>query len=196
MATEFEATFLNIDKEKLRTKLKEVGAILVHPEYKQKTYHFSLEPLGKNFSEYARIRDDNGKITMAYKNIPYNSSIEDQKEIEFEISDMEKGVDLLQNIGAKMLNYAEKLREHWELDEVEIDIDSWPYLETYAEIEGKNEEEIKKVAKKLGFDYKDAKFCSAGQVYKMKYGIHPDDFSKLKEELVRITFDDPNPFLK
>jgi hypothetical protein len=39
MEIEYEATFLNIDKNKIRQKLKSIGAELIKPEYLQKNMH-------------------------------------------------------------------------------------------------------------------------------------------------------------
>jgi adenylate cyclase, class 2 len=193
MAIEYEATYLNINKDEYRIKLKNLGAELIRVEYKQKRYNFDLQSLGRNFWEWARVRDDGDKITMAYKCIPTDSSIEEQKEVEFDISDMDLGVEFLESLGARMTNYSETLRERWVLGWVEIDIDTWPYLEPYIEIEGENKEEVKKVSELLGFDFKDAKFCGAGEIYEMKYGLHPDKISK--DKVIRLTFDDKNPFI-
>lgn len=193
MAIEFEATYLNINKEKLRNDLKDIGAKLTRSEYKQRRYNFDLQSLGRNFYEWVRIRDEGDKVTMAYKNISTRSSIEEQKEVEFEISDMDLGVEFMQSLGTRITNYSETLRERWMFDGVEIDIDTWPHLEPYIEIEGKNKEEVISVSELLGFNFKDAKFCGAGEIYELKYGIHPDKISK--DKVIRLTFEDPNPFL-
>ncbi len=193
MAIEYEATYLNINKDEYRIKLKNLGAELLRAEYKQKRYNFDLQSLGRNFWEWARVRDDGDKITMAYKCIPIDSSMEEQKEVEFDISDMDLGVEFLESLGARMTNYSETLRERWVLGWVEIDIDTWPYLEPYIEIEGRNKEEVVKVSELLGFDFKDAKFCGAGEIYEMKYGLHPDKISK--DKVIRLTFEDKNPFI-
>jgi adenylate cyclase class 2 len=193
MAIEYEATYLNIDKDEYRIKLKNLGAELLRAEYKQKRYNFDLQSLGRNFWEWARVRDDGDKITMAYKCIPTDSSIEEQKEVEFDISDMDLGVEFLESLGARMTNYSETLRERWILGGVEIDIDTWPYLEPYIEIEGKNKEEVIRVSELLGFDFNKAKFCGAGEIYEMKYGLHPDKISK--DKVIRLTFEDKNPFI-
>ncbi|HMO78792.1 MAG TPA: CYTH domain-containing protein [Candidatus Paceibacterota bacterium] len=194
MKTEFEATYLDIDKNEIREKLKSLGAMLLRPEYMQRRNNFDLQKFGRNFWEWARVRDEGDKVTMAYKCIPPNATIDDQKEIEFSISDFDLGVDFLENLGAYKTNYSETLRETWELDGVTIDIDTWPHLEPYIEIESSSEENVKSVSKKLGFDYADAKFCGAGEIYQMKYGIHPDKLA-IEKGSIRLTFEDPNPFL-
>ncbi len=192
MKTEYEATFLHIEKDLLRQKLKELGATLVRSEYKQRRVNFDLQPLGRGFWEWARVRDEGDKITMAYKSIPAESSIDQQKEIEFAVSDFDAGIEFLKTLGARMTNYSETLRERWELGGVEIDIDTWPHLEPYLEIEGDGEEKVKMVATSLGFAWSDAQFCGAGKIYEMVYGVHPDKLSQ--EKVVRLTFEDPNPF--
>ena len=193
MKTEFEATFLNIDKDKIREMLKSIGAKLVRPEYKQRRVNFDLQDIGRKFWEWARIRDEGDKITMAYKCIPPNSSIEQQQEIEFEISDMDAATEFLKILGGRMTNYSETLRERWDLQGVEIDIDTWPHLEPYIEIEGRSEKEVRDATKKFNFDWSTAKFCGAGEIYEMKYGIHPDKLSS--DTVIRLTFEDPNPFI-
>lgn len=193
MAIEYEATFLNIDKDKLRIQLEELGGKLIRPEYMQRRYNFDLQSLGRNFWEWVRIRDEGNKITMAYKCIPPNASMAEQREIEFEISDMESAADLMKSVGARMTNYSETLRERWLIDDVNIDLDSWPHLEPFVEIEGKSEKDVNRVSKLLGFDPAKAKFCGAGEIYEMKYGIHPDKISK--DKVIRLTFNDTNPFI-
>lgn len=45
-------------------------------------------------------------------------------------------------MGIKSRGYQENKRTQYILNGVEIDIDSWPMIPTYVEIEGKNEEEV------------------------------------------------------
>ncbi len=40
MQTEYEATFIDVDKDEVREKLKQVGAVLVKPEVLMKRYVF------------------------------------------------------------------------------------------------------------------------------------------------------------
>ena len=193
MDIEYEATFLNIDKDEIRNKLKNIGASLIREEYKQKRYNFDLQSLGRDFYEWVRVRDEGDKITMAYKNIPKGATINEQREIEFEIGDFERAISFMEVLGAKKKNYSETFREIWKLNDVEIMIDTWPYLEPYLEIEASSEDSVKKVAERLGFKWDDAIFSGAGWIYEMKYGIHPDKLNENK--CIRLTFDDPNPFL-
>ena len=191
MEIEYEATFENINKDEIREKLKKVGAILVKPEFLQKRIPFYLP--GKNVTgkSFARVRDEGDKVTMSFKSFD-GDKIENQKELCIEVSDFEKAVEFLELLGCKRKSYQESKREIWKLDNVEIMLDEWPFLEPFVEVEGKSEEEVKKVSEKIGFDYSKALFSNTAMLYQKKYNI-PND--KINVELL-VVFDMENPFTK
>ena len=136
MNIEFEATFTNIDKDEMRAKLSSVGARLVRSEYMQKRFVFTL-PKGHEIpGGWLRVRDEGDKITMSLKVISGNT-IEDQKEICLTVNDFNEAVLFLESIGCVQKAYQESKRELWMLDDVEITIDEWPFLEPFVEVEGK-----------------------------------------------------------
>ncbi len=192
MDIEYEATFININKEEIRKKLKKVGAKLVKPEFVQKRVNFHLPKGHENENAWMRIRDEQNKITMSYKEIN-GEKIENQKEINLVIDDFKTGEEFLISIGCQRKSYQETKREIWELDGVEICIDEWPFLEPFVEVEGKSEKEVKAVSEKIGFDYSKALFCPAGDIYSKKYNISSQVISN---KISKITFGMKNPFLK
>lgn len=192
MEIEFEATFLNIDKKDIRKKLKDIGAELVKPEFMQCRYTFNLPKCFNNSTSWVRVRDEQNKITMTYKEVK-GKSIEDQKEITLQINDLETGKEFLEKIGCKEKSYQETKRELWKLDGVEICIDTWPFLETFVEVEGKSEKRVKDISQKLGFDYSKAFFASTTEFYKLKYGLSR---KTINDKIPKIAFDMKNPFLK
>jgi len=191
MDIEYEATFLNINKDDIREKLKNVRAKLIKPEFLQKRFNFIPPKILIKYS-WIRVRDEGDKITMSYKAIK-GDKIKDQKEINLVIDDFKKGIEFLEAIGCRRKAYQETKREIWNLDGVEICIDEWPFLEPFVEIEGKLEKEVRAVSKKLGFDYSKAWFCAVGLIYSKKYDIPPE---VIDNEIKKITFDMENPFLK
>jgi len=191
MNIEYEATFIGVDKDKIRKRLRKVNAELIKPNFLQKRVVFNL-PNGVDEYSWARVRDEGDKITMSFK-VVKGDKIKDQKEINLIIDDFKKGVEFLEAIGCHKKSYQETKREIWELDNVEICIDEWPFLESFVEIEGKSEKEVKTVSKKLGFDYSRAWFCATGLIYSKKYNI-PVEI--IDNEIPKITFDIENPFLK
>lgn len=193
MNIEFEATFVNIDKDEMRAKLSSVGAKLVRAEYLQKRFVFNL-PKGHEIpGGWLRVRDEGDKITMSLKVISGNK-IEDQKEMCLTVSDFNEAVLFLESIGCDKKAYQESKRELWTLDDVEITIDEWPFLEPFVEVEGKSEKAVKIVSKKLGFDFAKAVFDTVGKLYDSKYKIKSGTFNKQAPPILK--FGDKNPFVK
>jgi len=191
MNIEYEATFININKDEIRGRLKKAGATLIKPNFLMKRIVFEL-PTGHEIpGGWLRVRDEGDKTTMSLK-VVNGDKIEDQKEIYLKIDNFAEGVKFLESIGARQKAYQESYRELWILDGVEVTIDEWPYLEPYVEVEGKSEKEVKSASEKLEFDYAQALFCSVDTLYNKKYGT-PLDIINYKTN--RITFDDPNPFI-
>lgn len=67
------------------------------------------------------------------------------------------------------------------LDEYEIDIDTWPGIPTYFEVEGKDEKNLKKIVQKLGYSMSECISCTADEIYE-KYGKSMFDKRELKFE--------------
>jgi adenylate cyclase class 2 len=190
MDIEYEATFINIDKDEIRGRLKKAGATLIKPNFLMKRIVFEL-PTGHEIpGGWLRVRDEGDKTTMSLK-VVNGDKIEDQKEIYLKIDNFTEGVKFLESIGARQKAYQESYRELWILDGVEVTIDEWPYLEPYVEVEGKSEKEVITASEKLGFDYAQALFCSVDTLYNKKYGV---PFEVINHRTNRITFSDPNPF--
>lgn len=68
-------------------------------------------------------------------------------------------------MGFEALRYQENYREEWKLGEVTLDIDTWPDLSTYVEIEGPGEGAVRATAEALGFDFAQASYGSVDEVY-------------------------------
>jgi len=191
MNTEYEAKFTNINKARIRLQLKKVGAKLLRPEFFQKRVAFHL-PKKTVKKGYLRVRDEGNKITISLKYIN-GGKIDDQKETQLVVDNFENAVSFLNSIGCESKAYQETKRELWSLDGVDITIDEWPFLEPFIEIEGKSEESVKQVCKKLDLDYKKAVFGAVDTLYNQKYGISKDI---INNHTPKITFSSPNPFIK
>jgi adenylate cyclase class 2 len=190
MQIEYEATFLNIDKDDIRNKLKLAGASLIKPEFLQKRVVFNLPEEHKIKGAFLRVRDESDKITMSLK-IMDGEKIENQRELCLEINSFADGVEFLKTIGCERKAYQETKRELWILNGVEVTIDEWPFLEPFVEIEGKNENEVKEISLSLGFDYSKALFCGVDTLYNLKYGISQDT---VNNEIKEVVFGSENPF--
>jgi adenylate cyclase class 2 len=190
MNIEYEVTFPKVDKADVRDKLKKAGAHLSKPEFLQKRTTFNLPNKNNKEHTWVRVRDEGGKITLSIKTVD-GKQIHDQKEICLEVDDYKKAVELLIKIGCLEKAYQETKREIWMLDNVEIAIDEWPYLEPFIEIEGSSEDKVKSACKKLDFDYKEAIIGAVDVLYSQKYNISSD---RINNHTPLITFSAPNPF--
>jgi len=187
---EFEAVFEKINKDEIRKKLNNIGAELIIPENIQTRKAFKL-PQNKD-DGFIRVRKEiNGKTTMTIK-IFTNKKISGQKEVEITVDDFDKSVNILQTLGLKQKAFQETKRELWKVDDVEIMIDEWPFLEPFIEIEGKNENAVKEISRKLGFDYHKAIFGPVTILYAKKYNISEN---QINNETPQIVFDMENPFI-
>lgn len=191
MQTEWEAAFWNIDKDQIRAKLPILGATLIYPERLMRRVNLFL-PEGTALKGFARIRDEGDRITMTVKDMS-GSKIEEQKEAEVVVDNFERAQEVLRALGCKDKNYQETRRELWHLNDTEVTIDEWPFIEPLVEIEGKSEEEVRGVAALLGFEWADAHFTSADKMYAARYGV---EASWVNRGIPRLTFDMPNPFQK
>ena len=190
MKIEYEAKFLNIDKDEIRRRLLESGAELIKPEFLQKRFNFHLPGDLREDKAWLRVRNEGDKITLSLKKIE-GKEIHHQKELTVDVSDFDTSVAILKAIGCEIRMYQETKRELWKLDGAEVTIDSWPFLEPFVEVENDSEQNVRSVAEKLGFDWGKAVFGPVGKVYKMKYKIGPSIFDG---EDMRLTFDGKNPF--
>ena len=174
MKTEYEIRVLEINKEEMVNKLEKLGAIM-KGNFNQKRYVYDLKPAENG--KWIRLRT-NGKVTtLTYKDIVSNT-LDGTKEVEFEVEDFDRANEFLEKIGFINRSYQENKRIQFILNNVEIDIDSWPMIPTYMEIEGKSEEEVINMKRVLNIDESNVTTLNCDDIYRQIYKI---DISKIKE---------------
>lgn len=162
---EFLKNTYQVDKLVEILKLENYFEIINQTKIKNLVSKYFLNP-----HKWLRLRKSNEKVELTIKHIiPSNEFVEQIEETEVKVEDFEEMNELLESLGFQHKNYFEKERIQFEYLNCEIDIDSWPLIPTYMEIEGNSEEEIKKVLEKLGLNLSDAISCTADEVFK-KYG--------------------------
>lgn len=188
MQTEIEVKFINVDFDLLRQKLTMLDANCVQPMRLMRRAIIETDELAAK-NAFVRIRDEGDKITLTYKQFD-EVSLTGAKEIEVIVSSFEDTVAIFEQGGLAYRSLQESRRETWQLGDVEVVLDLWPWLEPYIEIEGHNEQHVKDAAERLGFDWGTAVFGKVTQVYQRQY---PDgDASKLVT-IPEVMFDHPVP---
>jgi len=167
MKTEYEAKFLNVEIDKVRELLQQVGAKLEKPMRLMRRVTIENEDLiAKN--GFVRVRDEGDRTTMTYKQFD-DLSVDGAKEYEIIVSSFDDAVALLGAAGLPYQSFQESKRETWVWNDVEIVIDEWPWLKPYIEIESSSKERVMDFAEKLGYNWNDAVFGDVMAAYRAEY---------------------------
>ena len=178
METEIEAKFLDIDAAAMREKLTAMRAVCIYPEriMRRRVFDYPdrrLEQIGG----WIRVRDEGeGKITLSYKRT-IDRTLHGTKEICLDVSDFETMCNLFLAIGLESKSYQETKREKWEIDDVEVTIDTWPWIPTFVELESLSEEKLKTAAARMGFNWSDAMHGAVGAAYQKYFDITEEDLN-------------------
>jgi len=191
MPQEIEAKFLHANHDEVRAKLKAVGATLERPLrlMRRTMIDHADDRFQSDHKQQLRVRDEGDKITLTYKKSGTDSHY--AHELETTVGSFEALVKIMEAIGLHAYSYQESKRETWHLDDVEVVLDEWPWIDTFVEVEGPSELAIKTAAVKLGFSWEDARFGNVDMIYRTQYpGMQGNDSIGYIPEL---RFDAPLP---
>lgn len=126
---------------------------------------FSINP-----NKWIRLRKSNDKVELTVKHVydKDDNKIQKVKEFEIEVSDLNETNKLLEELGVVRRNYQEKIRYSYKYKDAEIELDIWPKLEPYMEIECDDENVINEIINKLNFEKKKIVSVNTEQLYKEK----------------------------
>jgi len=177
---EKEVKFLDIDPDLMEEKLNKIGAKKIFEIlYKRRVFDYPDYRLNKT-GAWLRVRDEGEKVTLSYKRrigmeLGKNGDDKGMEEVEVEVSDFDEMCKILLKSGLIEKHYAENKRIRYTLDDIEFDIDFWPQLKLYLEIEAPLWESVDRGISILGLNPNDAKRFSTHQVYKLA-GINCNDY--------------------
>jgi len=164
---EYEVRVLEVDVEKIQKKLNELNASLVEDVF-QRRYLYDFNPV--NPDKWIRLRTNGKTTTLTIKDV-VTSKIDGTHELEIEVSDFDTTNEILNELGYSVRGIQENKRIKYDLNGVEVDIDTWPKIPTYLEIEGKNEEEVYSTLDILGIPRDKAISLNTQSIYKEIYNI-------------------------
>jgi adenylate cyclase class 2 len=184
MQKEIETRFLDINKNEVVKKLLSLGAVDKGEEKLDEIIFHAADGSWIGKRKFIRLRKIKDKIKLTYKeNI--EQTVDSAKEIELEVSDLKKCSEFFHNIGLRAMRELEKYRHTFEFGDITIDIDTWPRIPAYMEIEGPSVVSLKEFCKKLGMDWEKRFDGDAREVFRL-YGYDLDKldvvtFSKFNE---------------
>lgn len=191
MQTELEVKFANVDINSVRKSLKKAGAHCLEPMRLMRRVLIE-EPHHQAEHAFIRIRDEGNRTTLTFKRRAdaAASTIDSVQELEVEVSNFDDTVAIFKHAGWNYTTYQETKRETWQLNNTEIVIDEWPWLNPYIEIEAGSEKEIKDTANALGFDWADVIYGHIDILYAQHYTF---DGVRGVIDVAEVKFSDPLP---
>lgn len=181
MGIEFETQVIDIDQDEIISKLRLLGAE-EKEEVFQKRWVFDIACLNAEqpgLGEWVRLRQIGNKATVTYKN-KKGSGIADTTEIELGVDDFDKMASILGKLSCFTGQYyQENKRKQFVLNDLEFDIDYWPNIPPFLEIEGKSEEQVRHGLELLGLEDKENGHFGLINIY-ARHGISIHDYKELK----------------
>jgi len=175
---ENEIRILEIDSTSLIQEIEKLGAVKVG-EWVQKRKIYDTKPAVSN--KWMRLRTNGVTTTLAIKEICDKQKIDGTKELEIQVSSFDKTADILEELGYTPRNYQENKRIQYVYNQIEIDIDTWPLIPTYVEIEGKSVSEVLSFLELISYDETKKTSMDVESVYQY-YGLDINDYPILTLE--------------
>lgn len=159
---EIEVKVLNIDKDEIEKKLKDIGAVLIKDE-EQTNIRFDTDDnfLKKTHNGYLRLRITRNllqgdiKNTLTFKKNLSRDKFRVNEETETEISNCEETIKIIELLGYSKKRPGYKHRKSYFYDDVTYEIDTWDketYSKPYLEIEMSSDDELEKAIELLKLD--------------------------------------------
>lgn len=187
MEVEFEARFLEIDRDSLIEKIKAVGG---HQKSPLTVYRRSVFGLCDIKKGYVRVRDEGDTVTLTAK-IYKDPKFPEEYELNIK-DDFINGQAFLRALNLTEKAYHETMREKWTIPHrsgkgelCEITFDYVPGLPVYSEVECKSKANLTKSIKMLSLNRDKMRFGGYGNVYAEYYGM---SLTEINNDISSLTF--------
>lgn len=171
---ELEAKILNVNQTKLAKALKQLGAKKILDD--RLIVDWFQEPGTKPGREkwFLRARSQvKGGTTITLKFLVKKHRLHRQcREIELAASSHKEAVDFLLALGVSKYAHQEKHRTSWQYKDWRFDLDKYPGMPAYLEIEGRSEKHIKQAINLLGLAGHQASSEGERVLIQKEYGLN------------------------
>ena len=172
---EIEIKILGIDPAEIKKKLKKAGAKTVFENtlVNARCYDFPNKKIRKA-KNHVRLRKIGNKVELTYKELKSKAKykINEETDIVINIKDFKLMQKFLEKLGMKAYADYRKKRSRYRLGKWQYEIDKYPGIPHYVEVEvkscniAKGKKELEKAVKLIGFTMKDAKPWNGFEVHK------------------------------
>lgn len=146
--TEYEARVLDIDPAAVGDLIIAKGGRKTRDTATMRRYVYDVSP--GDDSRWLRLRDTGTQTTLTVKEIT-SDAIDGTTEVEVTVGDLQTTHQILGRLGFYAKSYQENRRTSYELDGARLEVDEWPMIPPYLEIEADSEQEVRRVAALLGY---------------------------------------------
>lgn len=176
MAIEYEIRTLEIPVIDVISQLEAMGA-QKKGIFHQKRYVYDFIPVQKG--RWIRLRSNGFCTTLTIKEIK-SLRIDGTSELEVEVSDFDETNLILQKLGYVPRTFQENFRIEYSLKGVNFDIDMWPKIPPYMEIEGNSEQDVLSAIDMLSIPRENCTTKDVDSIYRDMYNIVLDDIEVLE----------------
>ncbi|MFC9872754.1 class IV adenylate cyclase [Nocardia salmonicida] len=175
MPIEHEAKILDIDPDTIDRHILDKGGHKLGERFMRR-YVYDITP-GVD-GKWIRLRDDGKRTTLAVKEIT-SDAIDGTHEVEVSVDDFAATNALLEMMGFSAKSYQETKRTSYTLDGAELELDTWPGIPPYLEIEAATKADVIRVAELLGYTEADLTGANTIKIY-ARHGIDLDTIRELR----------------
>lgn len=171
---EIETKILEVNVEEIIDKLKNIGAIETKNTRLFVDWYCPKNANNNNSHPwYLRVRKtSNGTSEISWKSLgEFVGNTRQSKEINIDTFDFEKSKLFLEAIGLEHYAHQEKDRISFSYKEWNFDLDQYPLMPAYLEIEGNSEEHISEAIKLLGLGEYESISEGETKLIKERYGL-------------------------
>jgi adenylate cyclase class 2 len=174
-AVEYEAKHLDIDPADMAARIASAGGVHVGRRLMRR-YVYDTVPAAP--TRWIRLRDTGSEVTLCVKEIT-SDAIDGTLETETAVGGFEAAHELLGRMGIAPRSYQENRRDSWLLDGVRLEIDTWPLIPPYLEIEGDTADEVWAAAARLSIAADELTSENTTKVY-ARFGFDLSTISDLR----------------
>lgn len=161
---EHEVKILEINEEQIIKKLESFGASLVFDGDMNSSYYDLINDDLRKLGKMLRVRKKENKTFLTLKLPKKSEEMKINTEHEVEVSDFETMRVILQNLRLNEFAQDFRKRKSYKLKDATIEINKYPDIPTFLEIETESPEKLKEIVSLLGFSMKDTKSWSGKDV--------------------------------
>lgn len=171
---EIETKVLGVNKDEITRKLKMLGAQEIQNTRLIVDWYSLPGTTSENHPWYLRVRKTtNGNTEISWKSLPtIVGNTRQSQEINIDISDFENGKNFLEAIGLSNYAHQEKDRHSFKLKDWSFDIDTYPSMPTYLEIEGTSFEHVAEAINLLELQNHQSISEGERRLIEEKYGLN------------------------